>query len=332
MKPGFGLNNNSKVTDDKKKFFYESDDYFECEKMKDYTEEVGKQSGDGWLSKPQYKCLYCGKGFEDVVLRSSHEQLCTCYSYLNPPPPPQPTLTISSTAGAPVFRLSKDLRKKVPMSAKEKELTAANAATKWWGNMSQSELSSKSTQQSSELPNISKCCHMIKTALGALNDKKGSYKKVIKKYIRQKFQLNLAFVPGKFETKISTALRRMLATKEIVHANGLYKLNSDGNEAKNEHNNKFDSLIWTAANALDNENGFSRQDIQKYLQDTNRVWKGGFQLCSKSERTSFNKAMAFMVNCGLINLVRGVLGTQSAIFELAKTHTSEENEKTNDET
>ena len=123
----------------------------------------------------------------------------------------------------------------------------------------------------------------------------------------------------------------MLATQEIVHSYGLFKLNSNGTEANNEGNcnfvQKFDSLIWTAANALDNENGFSRQDIQKYLEDTNKLWKGGLQMCSKSVRTSFNKAMSFMVESGSINLVRGVLGTQSALFKLAKTHTSEENEK-----
>ena len=127
----------------------------------------------------------------------------------------------------------------------------------------------------------------------------------------------------------------MLATQEIDCREGNFKLNPYGTEA-NEGNyilaNKFDSLIWTAANALENENGFSSQDIQKYLQDTNKIWSGGLQMCTKAERELFNKAMVFMVNSGLINLVRGVLGTQSAIFELAKTHTSEENEKTNDET
>ena len=118
----------------------------------------------------------------------------------------------------------------------------------------------------------------------------------------------------------------MLATQEIVYTYGLFKLNSNGTEANNKGScnllKKYDSLIWTAANALDNENGFSRQDIHKYLEDTNKL-----QMCSKSVRTSFNKAMAFMVKSGLINLVRGVLGTQSALFKLAKTHTSEENEK-----
>ena len=60
MKPGFGLNNNSKVTGT-------ADD------IKDHAEEIRKQDDDGWMSKPQYKCLYCGKGFEDVVLRNSND-------------------------------------------------------------------------------------------------------------------------------------------------------------------------------------------------------------------------------------------------------------------
>ena len=111
----------------------------------------------------------------------------------------------------------------------------------------------------------------------------------------------------------------MLATQEIVHIYGLFKLNSNGTEANNKGScnllKKYDSFIWTAANALDNENGFSRQDIQKYLQD--KIWnnKG---LCNQAERTRFNNAMAFMVDSGLINLVRGVLGTKSAHFELTK--------------
>ena len=129
MKPGFGLNNNSKVTGT-------ADD------IKDHAEEIRKQDDDGWMSKPQYKCLYCGKGFEDVVLKKSHEQLCTCNPYLNPPPPPQTTLTGSS------------------MSTEEREVQPANTASKWWGHMSPSELSLMITQQSSELPNISKCCHI----------------------------------------------------------------------------------------------------------------------------------------------------------------------------
>ena len=56
MKPGFSLNNNAKVkatADGEKEFYKDSEDYFECEKMKDYTEEVGNQS-DGWMSKPHY--------------------------------------------------------------------------------------------------------------------------------------------------------------------------------------------------------------------------------------------------------------------------------------
>ena len=181
---------------------------------------------------------------------------------------------------------------------------------------------------------------MIKTALGALKDKNGSSKKAIKKYISQRFKHNVPSASGssKFETKISKALRRMLATKEIVYREGNFKLNPYGTEA-NEGNyilaNKFDSLIWTAANALDNENGFSSQDIQKYLQDTNKIWSGGLQMCTKAERELFNKAMVFMVNSGLINLVRGVLGTQSAYFELAKNvakwPNSKENEKINHE-
>ena len=119
----------------------------------------------------------------------------------------------------------------------------------------------------------------------------------------------------------------MLATQEIVYTYGLFKLNSNGTEANNKGScnllKKYDSLIWTAANALDNENGFSWQDILKYLQDNNKLWSGGWQLCSKS--------MAFVVESGLINLVRGVLGTKSAHFELtknlAKTPNSKENEK-----
>ena len=121
----------------------------------------------------------------------------------------------------------------------------------------------------------------------------------------------------------------MLATQEIVYIFGLFKLNSNGTEANNKGScnllKKYDSLIWTAANALDNENGFSWQDILKYLQDNNKLWSGGWQLCSKS--------MAFVVESGLINLVRGVLGTKSAHFELtknlAKIPNSKENEKTN---
>merc|ERR1712218_273090 len=75
MKPGFGLNNNPKVMkisevtakDDKKEFFCDSEEYFECEKMEDCTDVVGKQDDIGWMSKPMFKCLYyCGKGFEDV--------------------------------------------------------------------------------------------------------------------------------------------------------------------------------------------------------------------------------------------------------------------------
>ena len=175
---------------------------------------------------------------------------------------------------------------------------------------------------------------MIKTALGAVN-KNGSTLKMINKYIRERYQLNVAFFYGGFQTKISIALRRMLLTKEIVYAKGNFKLNSYGTES-NEGictlANRFDLLIWTAANALDNENGFSRQDIQKYLQD--KIWnnKG---LCNQAERTRFNNAMAFMVDSGLINLVRGLLGTKSAHFELtknlAKIPNSKENEKTNQE-
>ena len=53
-------------------------------------------------------------------------------------------------------------------------------------------------------------------------------------------------------------------------------------------------------------------------------------MCTKAERKLFNKAMAFMVDSGLIVLVSGVwgTGTEFAHFELAKTHTSQENEKT----
>ena len=259
LKPAFGLNYDSKV------IVVDVD-----EKMEDDTKEGGKQDDDGCMSKPQYKCRYCGKGFEDVVLKNVHEQLSDC--------------------------------------------------------MSPSEISLKITQQSSDLPNISKCCHMIKTALGVLNTQHStiSTKKVIKKYITQRFKLNVTCVSGEFENKISKALRRMLASQEIVYTFGLFKLNSNGTEANNKGTcnilKKYDSLIWTAANALDNENGFSWQDILKYLQDTNKLWSGELQLCSKS--------MAFMVEAGLINLVRGVLGKPSAHFELAKTHTSEENEKT----
>ena len=58
-------------------------------------------------------------------------------------------------------------------------------------------------------------------------------------------------------------------------------------------------------------------------------------MCTKAERELFNKAMVFMVNSGLINLVRGVMGTQSAYFELAKNvakwPNSKENEKINHE-
>ena len=188
--------------------------------------------------------------------------------------------------------------------------------------MSPSELSLKIAQQSSELPNISKCCHMIKTALGVLNTQHSTIatKRLIKKYISQRFKLNVTCVSGEFENKISKALRRMLATQEIVYIFGLFKLNSNGTEANNKGScnllKKYDSFIWTAANALDNENGFSWQDILKYMQDTNKLWSGGLQSCSKS--------MVFMVEAGLINLVRGVLGKPSAHFELAKTHTSEE--------
>ena len=200
--------------------------------------------------------------------------------------------------------------------------------------MSQSELSSHITQQSSNMPNISQCCQMIKTALGAVN-KNGSTLKMINKYIRERYQLNVAFFYGGFQTKISIALRRMLLTKEIVYAKGNFKLNSYGTES-NEGictlANRFDLLIWTAANALDNENGFSRQDIQKYLQD--KIWNNG-GLCNQAERTRFNNALAFMVDSGLINLVRGLLGTKSAHFELtknlAKIPNSKENEKTNQE-
>ena len=61
MKPAFGFNNNSKV------IVADVD-----EKMEDNSEEVGKQDDDGWMSKPKYKCLYCGRGFEDVVSKYSH--------------------------------------------------------------------------------------------------------------------------------------------------------------------------------------------------------------------------------------------------------------------
>ena len=117
------------------------------------------------------------------------------------------------------------------MSTEEREVQAANTASKWWGNMPASELSLKITQQSSELPNISNCCKMIKTALQALNEKNGATQKNIKKYICQKFKLNVAFIAGEFQTKISNAMRRMLATKEIVFSNGLFKLNSYGTES-----------------------------------------------------------------------------------------------------
>ena len=121
----------------------------------------------------------------------------------------------------------------------------------------------------------------------------------------------------------------MLATKEIVYREGNFKLNPYGTES-NEGictiSNKFDSLIWTAANALDNENGFSRQDIYKYLQDTNK----NFEIMNYG---GFSKAMTFMVASGLIILVRGVLGTTSAHFKLPKnlpiTPNSKDNEKTN---
>ena len=197
---------------------------------------------------------------------------------------------------------------------------------------SQSELSSHITQQSSELPNIPQFCQIIKTALGALN-KNGSTLKIINKYIRERYKLNMAFVYDEFQTKTYTAIRRMLLTKEIVYIKGLYKLNPYGTES-NEGictiANKFDTLIWTAANALDNENGFSGQDIYKYLQDTNK----NFEILNNG---GFSKAMTFMVASGLINLVRGVLalGTKSAHFKLAKnlpkTPNSKDNEKTNHE-
>ena len=123
MKPGFGLNNNSKVTGT-------------AEDIKDHAEEIRKQDDDGWMSKPQYKCLYCGKGFEDVVLRNSNEQLCTCYSYLNTPPPQPGTLTNSSTSVeentmGPVSQKTCNVMmgheddEKYPAVGKEKEVTAA---------------------------------------------------------------------------------------------------------------------------------------------------------------------------------------------------------------
>ena len=125
MKPAFGFNNNSKV------IVADVD-----EKMEDDTKEVRKQDDDGWKSKPQYKCLYCGKGFEDVVLRNSNEQLRTCYSYLNPPPPQPGTLTSSSTSveentTGPVSQKTCNVMmgheddEKYPAVGKEKEVTAA---------------------------------------------------------------------------------------------------------------------------------------------------------------------------------------------------------------